>query len=851
MESRDHAPDRAGDQPNCEVFGERRPAGKAIVLFADGTGNAFTRQQSNVWRMYDALEVASPKQIAHYIPGVGTSGFRPWALIDSATGLGVPSNVRRLYEFLCWNYVENDRIYLFGFSRGAFTIRALVGMIDSEGLLSRTGQRGTASRPEMRRNVMSAWRAYRASRRRSFLGEAPTIKFTRRIRDAMLALRDFTFRYERYAAVSQRSDHETRVRFLGLFDTVEAYGVPLEEMRDAIDWAVWPIRFRNRKLSKTVEAARHALSLDDERQSFHPVRFDLSDPDDGANGRIREVWFAGAHSDVGGGYPDDQAALVPLDWMRCELRGELAFKTVALSMLRHAASSLAATHDSRSGFGNLYRYYPRMIGCRTSDGGPPTVHHSVIEKMVFGADRYAPHALPSEVQVLMPDGSRHQIQGFGPDAAAVQRRSPAAHGVAPTAEEIAEQALAALRVPDPAYVASVADAVWLRRKAYFLLLAGLLALACLPWTSSLFGGGPPSTSGETLTPAGYVATTNSVLAALVHDVASSITSVVPLYAQPWFRAAVAQPLIFALLVAATWLMYGANARLKDRIDDDARCAWFGSGDGQTKQPSRGPLLRLAEALRNRTPTLGKRGFFYWLWFLLTLAGLAILTFLGLDRVWWDYRVGSGAICKLDPYQKPRPVLAGTPEIAEGFATRLPCWDTGLFLEQGRAYSIKLEMTEAFLDHSIVADAGGFNRSSMAFRLAAPLKRWFSAPYFQPIARIGSQGMTELVLRPDDGAEPRTLGHEADVKSVVPQDICMPVVADPAEVEAIRAKLDLRQSLTARFVAPASGELFMYVNDAVFGSGLLARLLQVDGYDCFYRNNGGGGKITVEQLGAGR
>ena len=76
---------------------------KKIVIFADGTGNAFSTQESNVWRLYRALDQAGPDQIAMYIKG-GTSGFRPWAKLDGATGIGVPENVRKLYRFLCWTW---------------------------------------------------------------------------------------------------------------------------------------------------------------------------------------------------------------------------------------------------------------------------------------------------------------------------------------------------------------------------------------------------------------------------------------------------------------------------------------------------------------------------------------------------------------------------------------------------------------------------------------------------------------------------------------------------------------------------------------------------------------------------
>jgi len=107
-------------------------AQKKIVVFADGTGNAFTTQESNVWRLYQALDQSAPDQIARYIPGVGTSGVKLFALLDGATGIGVPSNVRKLYRFLCWNWNMGEEIYMFVFSRGAFTIRMLIGLIDSQ-----------------------------------------------------------------------------------------------------------------------------------------------------------------------------------------------------------------------------------------------------------------------------------------------------------------------------------------------------------------------------------------------------------------------------------------------------------------------------------------------------------------------------------------------------------------------------------------------------------------------------------------------------------------------------------------------------------------------------------------------
>ena len=209
----------------------------------------------------------------------------------------------------------------------------------------------------------------------------PTIPIARTIRDTFLATYRGLLRQRSYAAV--RADKRTvktelRIRFAGLFDTVEAYGVPIEEMRTAIDKAIWPISFRNRVLSDKVDFARHALALDDERTTFHPLRFDMTHEGPwAANARIKEVWFAGVHSDVGGGYPDADLAYVPLVWMadHAVKHGNLRFTTSAIATF--LASALGPRHDSRAGLGVFYRYEPRIIHDDVKHGGPPVIHHAV------------------------------------------------------------------------------------------------------------------------------------------------------------------------------------------------------------------------------------------------------------------------------------------------------------------------------------------------------------------------------------------------------------------------------------------------------------------------------------------
>src|SRR3989338_1841759 len=109
---------------------------KNIVLLSDGTGNSVAKLfKTNVWRLYQALDLQGGDQIAFYDDGDGTESFKPLALLGGAIGLGLKRNVLDLYTFLCRNYEQNDRIYGFGFSRGAFTIRTLVGLIASQGVV--------------------------------------------------------------------------------------------------------------------------------------------------------------------------------------------------------------------------------------------------------------------------------------------------------------------------------------------------------------------------------------------------------------------------------------------------------------------------------------------------------------------------------------------------------------------------------------------------------------------------------------------------------------------------------------------------------------------------------------------
>src|SRR5262249_19274547 len=147
---------------NCgnTTFTRRRASrlGTRIVLLSDGTGNSASKVwRTNVWRVFESLELATTGQVAFYDDGVGTSSFKPLAILVGAFGWGLKCNVRGLYKFLCRNYRSNDdEIFAFGFSRGAFTIRVLVGLVADQGLVT------YATEEELDRKAKAAYRAYRA-----------------------------------------------------------------------------------------------------------------------------------------------------------------------------------------------------------------------------------------------------------------------------------------------------------------------------------------------------------------------------------------------------------------------------------------------------------------------------------------------------------------------------------------------------------------------------------------------------------------------------------------------------------------------------------------------------------------
>lgn len=369
---------------------------KKIVLLSDGTGNGATkRHKTNVWRLYNALDLHRKDQIAMYDDGVGSQEFLLFKLLGGAFGWGLKRNVIELYKFLCRNYVKGDRIYLFGFSRGAFTVRVLAGLIEKCGLYT-----NFRSEKELHATARANYAIYREKYRRYQLST-----LFPRIRDCAL-IKD-----------RSRLHNATwpRIEFIGVWDTVDAYGLPFDELVDLWDQFIFPMRFQNQRLNERVAKACHAVSIDDERHTFHPVLWDESE--ESSPGRIEQVWFPGVHSDVGGGYPRHALALVSLDWMISKVEASVAnpFGLVFLNDLRaeyrRRCDWSGIQHDSRAGLRALYRYRPRNIeelckaaGATDGQGGLPKLHRSAFERIREKVVPYAPTGFPEKYQIVTTRG---------------------------------------------------------------------------------------------------------------------------------------------------------------------------------------------------------------------------------------------------------------------------------------------------------------------------------------------------------------------------------------------------------------------------------------------------------------
>lgn len=288
-----------------------------LIVCCDGTGNEIKENQSNVLKFYRCLKKNRDDQISFYDTGVGTiSDSSAWSVFKSrakgvfglATGYGMDANILDAYRFLIDHHREGDEIYLFGFSRGAYTVRVLAGLINLVGIPF-SNQRHLAE---------YALTAYK---------QASTSK-------------DFSIAWRVQEVLETK---RATVRFMGCWDTVGSVIIPRPDRFYLPSLQQLPYTSEN----PCVQVFRHAISIDERRRMFRLSRWTKDQlyksnpfvPDDKAERQdCKEFWFAGVHSDIGGGYAerDSGAAKYPLAWMVDEARTHgLVFRERLVDRLVH------------------------------------------------------------------------------------------------------------------------------------------------------------------------------------------------------------------------------------------------------------------------------------------------------------------------------------------------------------------------------------------------------------------------------------------------------------------------------------------------------------------------------------
>lgn len=358
---------------------------KNIVLCLDGTGCQFRENNTNVVKLYRVLERDNNRQILYYDPGVGTLGDPAYKtplgkqvtrVLGIAFGRGVIRNLEEAYSFLMEHYQDGDRIFMFGFSRGAYTARALAALIRACGLLDSGCQNLIPYAMQLFRSQPPPWDI----------------------------LAKFKATYGR----------DCTIHFLGLWDTVKSFG-----------WVYDPIFLPYTTNNERVEVVRHAMAIDERRNFFQPMPWGSLSKD------TKQVWFAGVHGDVGGGFPEPNSGLakITLEWMIEEARTfnlliqqqDYEQSVLGKNTSEYTApNSQAELHNSLVGGWRLMQSVPRMrwdpdekrrvLRCPSKIRQIPEkaiLHVSVVEKLKSG--QYQPENLglrtydPSHIQEALQE----------------------------------------------------------------------------------------------------------------------------------------------------------------------------------------------------------------------------------------------------------------------------------------------------------------------------------------------------------------------------------------------------------------------------------------------------------------
>jgi hypothetical protein len=763
---------------------------RRIVLLSDGTGNSSASfWRTNVWRTFSALDLTSDDQVACYDDGVGTSSFKPLALLGGAFGVGLRRNVISLYKFACRNFrKDGDEIYGFGFSRGAFTVRVVIGLIVDQGLVPAAG----ISETELDKLARSAYHDYHKTHFHTNWGLI------------VKQLKIWLTKQTKPRAAPPAERNLPVIRFLGLWDTVAAYGLPVDEMTRGVSQWILPLEIPSHTLHPSVLRACHALSLDDERTTFHPVLWNEKDETAQQNSprftrceRISQVWFPGVHANVGGGYPDDSLAQIPLYWIMQEAKAcGLVFKTAnpdAVAETKQAQDKDGRLYDSRSGFGSYYRYGPRRISrlcnelfSRTLNDevsiATPKIHESVLKRIQNNAQVYAPIGVPHHYEVVVTVPRADSI-----DADFRIDPLPAAHNSCPSLYELQKDAEA--RVVDER--AAVWPLVYLRGILYLLTLLATAFFVIFPFTVR-----------------SNVLLEKENELKWVSELIRILSGFLPRWASSWFVAYAQYPVMFLVLILLLAVLLLASSRTEASITDRMAALWKASLAHTKAAPAESPTNTLP--LRERI-FLGVRS--SWRDYIGPALSAIAIVYIGvtLTNHWLFTAIDeAGLVCTSTPTKELKDEIPAD-GILFAFDISNPCFATGYKVGRLDRYlvwttPIETRLKKYFKNYtvapaacspspdgrlfngSVKADARGYetfyngtgphlNWSQTIWNaLLLPIRRHYGQPWLQPVARYGAIGNEIDFLEPDPD----------------------PSVTDISE-----------------YVTPkVPGELFFYFNDAV-------------------------------------
>jgi uncharacterized protein (DUF2235 family) len=363
---------------------------KNVVLCCDGTANEFSKNNTNVVKLFSTLAQDPARQICSYHPGLGTmepaGALTTFSraitkLFGMAIGYGLENDIRDAYVFIMRNYAPGDQLYLFGFSRGAYTVRAVASLLRMYGLIR--------------------------------AGNEPLVPYAIRL---MLGIQRASSNDQQVASYFQLAhqfkttmSQDCKPYFVGVWDTVSSVG-----------WVENPLHLAYSANNPDIQIGRHAVAIDERRAFFrtnlwHPTE----DPAQAGPRDLKQVWFAGVHCDVGGGYREQESGLskIALQWMVSEAEAAgLLIDTARRDEVLGSAGNpddvredpCAAAHESLTGWWRLAEFIPKrhynwktgreerrmnLFRRRTIPPGA-LIHKSVFQRGPEYVKRLPPDAVP-------------------------------------------------------------------------------------------------------------------------------------------------------------------------------------------------------------------------------------------------------------------------------------------------------------------------------------------------------------------------------------------------------------------------------------------------------------------------